>query len=195
MVEENLRNIFNPRPSVVLKSIKSWARSNAWRRSFGALDLSNKLRIPSEFPIGPGTTKSYCLLTCSHPIPKHMYVETYSLAANIFPFFKNEVYLLLRCECLYLAFKSFLFLSAQFEPEESLTLIKISLKASKREKGLDEKFTKIKFQLLTSSLAARRVFSAYIHYKSTFRRLMSEMKFIFIKFPLARLMSGGSKEI
>ena len=159
------------------------------------MDLSNKLRIPSEFPIGPGTTKSYCLLTCSHPIPKHMYVETYSLAAKIFFFFKNEVYLLLRSKCLYLAFKSFLFLSAQFEPEESLTLIKISLKASKREKGLDEKFTKIKFQLLTSSLAARRVFSAYIHYKSTFRRLMSEMKFIFIKFPLARLMSGGSKEI
>ena len=98
-------------------------------------------------------------------------------------------------KCLYLAFTFSPLQSAQFELKESPALIKISLKASKREKGLDEKFTKIKFQLLTSSLAARRVFSAYIHYKSTFRRLMSEMKFIFIKFPLARLMSGGSKEI
>ena len=93
-----------------------------------------------------------------------------------------------------LQFTSFLFLSAQFEPEESLTLIKISLKASKREKGLDEKFTKIKFQLLTSSLAARRVFSAYIHYKSTFGRLMSEMKFIFIKFPLPALCPEAQRK-
>ena len=47
-------------------------------------------------------------------------------------------------KCLYLAFTFSPGLpSAQFELKESPALIKISLKASKIEKGLDEKFAKI----------------------------------------------------
>ena len=159
MTEENLRNIFNPSAGpVVLKSIKSWAQSNAWRRSFGAVDLSNKLRILSEFPIGSsGSTKSYRLLTCRLPTNS---IETNLAGQNLNSAQNSER--LPPSKCLYLEFTFSPLPSAQFEIKESPALIRISLKASKREKGLDERFTKIKFQLLSFKLrSSQGIFRIY----------------------------------
>ena len=156
MTEENLRNIFNPSTGpVVLKSIKSWAQSNAWRRSFGAVDLSNKLRILSEFPIGSGSTKSYRLLTCRLPTNS---IETNLAGQNLNSVQNSES--LPPSKCLEFTFSPLP--SAQFEIKESPALIRISLKASKREKGLDERFTKIKFQLLSFKLrSSQGIFRIY----------------------------------
>ena len=158
MTEENLRNIFNPSTGpVVLKSIKSWAQSNAWRRSFGAVDLSNKLRILSEFPIGSGSTKSYRLLTCRLPTNS---IETNLAGQNLNSVQNSEG--LPPSKCLYLEFTFSPLPSAQFEIKESPALIRISLKASKREKGLDERFTKIKFQVLSFKLrSSQGIFRIY----------------------------------
>ena len=163
------------------------------------MDLSNKLRIPSEFPIGStSTTKSYRLLTCQQTTYEKtaaVKIVDKCILFRILCLCSEYVEILpLPSQCLYLAFTFSPLQSAQFELKESPALIKISLKASKREGGLDEKFAKIKFQLLSSSFAALRQFSVYIHYKSTFGGLMSEMKFIFIKFPLPALCPEAQRK-